>query len=480
MTAVEAPPDLTMLTIAETAALIRSSQMTASELTAACLDRIATYEPKLNTLITLAGEQALMEAETLDAEQRAGRLRGPLHGIPITLKDSIDTANLRTTGGSAVFKGRVPAEDAILVTRLRAAGAIILGKNNLNEFCIGNGQSSYFDRVRNPWELSHETGGSSSGSCAGVAAGLYPGAIGTDTGGSIRNPASWCGVVGFKPTNGLVPNRGTIPATPSLDVCGPIARSVEDTAIILNVIAGYDELDITSVEHATDDYVAALRQPVAGFRVGLPIGYFDMIEPEIATTIWAAIDTIKSLVHSVREKALPEGGAAMSLMPFGETYAWHEPHLKASRFLYSAKDQATLDALAGKKAEDYIRAKWALDLARRTVNRDLADIDVLVFPTVHTMASKLMTQTQPAKDPARGKDALYDAGLFNVLGLPALSLPCGFGKSGLPIGLCIAGPRFSEGRILALAHAYEQATAWHTRRPSLSPEMDVPPIPTQV
>ena len=255
--------DLSALSLSEAARRIRAGQTTASELVAACLARSVVYEPKLNTFITLASDLAVHEARAMDAEQRAGKLRGPLHGLPISLKDNIDTSQIRTTGGAPFLKSRVPAEDSTVVARLRAAGAIIIGKNNLNELAMSDGANSYYGRVRNPWALDHETGGSSSGSCAAVAADLVLGAIGTDTGGSVRNPACWCGVVGLKPTNGLVSNRGTVPLSPSLDTIGPITKTVEDAALVLQVMAGYDDLDITSLEHASEDYVVGARQRAA-------------------------------------------------------------------------------------------------------------------------------------------------------------------------------------------------------------------------
>jgi aspartyl-tRNA(Asn)/glutamyl-tRNA(Gln) amidotransferase subunit A len=226
----------------------------------ACLSRIDTYQPKLNASITVLRERELAQAAALDREQQAGKFRGPLHGIPVALKDNIDTAGVRTTGGSAVFDDRIPDEDAEVARRLTAAGAVVIGKVNLHEFAMGGtNATSYYGPVRNPWALDR---GSSGGSAAAVAAGMCYGALGTDTGGSIRIPAGYCGIVGLKATYGLVPIRGIIPLTLSLDHCGPMTRTVEDTAIMLNVLAGYDRLDITSVEHAKEDYVAAMRQPV--------------------------------------------------------------------------------------------------------------------------------------------------------------------------------------------------------------------------
>ncbi len=263
--------ELAFLTLTEASARIRSRSVTPTQLVTACLKRIDIYNPKINAFISVLHEQALAEAKQLDAEQKAGKLRSPLHGLPLALKDNIDTAGIRTTAGSAVFDDRVPAEDAEVARRLKAAGAITIGKANLHEFAMGGTSStSYFGPVRNPWALDRATGGSSGGSAAAVSTDLCFGALGTDTGGSIRTPASYCGVTGLKPTYGLVPIRGIVPLTLSLDHCGPIARSVEDAALMLNHLTGYDKLDITSVEHAKEDYVAGMKQPVGGLRLGIP------------------------------------------------------------------------------------------------------------------------------------------------------------------------------------------------------------------
>jgi aspartyl-tRNA(Asn)/glutamyl-tRNA(Gln) amidotransferase subunit A len=255
---------LAELTLAEASARLQAGTVTSVDLVNACLARIDVYNPKVKAFITVTREPALAQARVLDAERRAGKVRGPLHGIPIALKDNIDTAGVRTTAASAVFDDRVPAEDAEVARRLAAAGAVVVGKTNLHEFAFGGtSATSYYGPVRNPWALERNPGGPSGGSAAAVATDLCYGALGTDTGGSIRTPASYCSVVGLKPTYGLVSIRGIIPLTLSLDHCGPITRSVMDAAMMLNVLAGYDRLDIASVEHAPEDYVAALEQPVA-------------------------------------------------------------------------------------------------------------------------------------------------------------------------------------------------------------------------
>jgi aspartyl-tRNA(Asn)/glutamyl-tRNA(Gln) amidotransferase subunit A len=286
-----------------------------------------------------------------------------------------------------------------------------------------------------------------------------------------------CGVVGLKPTSGLVPNRGGIPLSPSLDAQGPMTKTVADTALILNVIAGYDPLDITSEDHPAQDFVAQMTQPVAGLRIGLPAGRFDQMQPEVAQAVWAAIDLLRTLVAEVKDVSLPPVGPAMSLIPFGETYLVHRESLKARRFLYSSKHRALFDGLADLKAVDFIEANNEMRLLRRTINSAFADFDLIVQPSLHVVARPLEHDPLPNPDMARAPGALFDAALYNVLGIPAVSIPCGFDSAGLPIGLCIAGPRFADGRVLALAHAYEQATPWHTRRPLLTPDMAVPPIP---
>ena len=448
--------------VAETARRVQAGSTTATAEVESALRRIAAGQPRFNAFISVFAERALAEAAVLDSEQRAGRLRGPLHGVALSVKDNIDTAGERTTGGSPVFQMRVPESDSIAIARLRAAGAIVIGKNTLNELAMSDGRQSFYGRVKNPWGLEHETGGSSSGSCAAVAASLVPAAIGTDTGGSVRNPAAWCGVVGLKPTSGLVPNRGTLALSPSLDTIGPITRTVEDAALLLTVMAGYDRLDITSENHPAEDYLEAMRQPVAGLRVARLLGHFDRLQPDVGTAIDAAIATIAMLVgRPIGEAALPDGGKAMALMPFGETYAWYRESLAAHRYLYSDVDRATLDSLADAKAADYIQANWEMQRLRRTVNDAFELVDLMVFPTTHVTAPVFVKDAPPDPNGARAQSALFDAGLFNVLGLPAISLPCGFDANGLPIGLCIAGPRFGEGRLLALANAFEQATPWH-------------------
>src|SRR5213594_4367211 len=311
------------LTLSEASARIKAGTITSAELVNACLSRIDLYNPKVNAFITITRDLALTQAKALDAEQRAGRLRGPLHGIPIALKDNIDSAGVRTTAASAVFDDRVPAEDADVARRLAAAGAIVGGKTNLHEFAFGGtSATSYFGPVRNPWALERNPGGSSGGSAAAVAADLCYGALGTDTGGSIRTPASFCGIVGLKPTYGLVSIRGIVPLTLSLDHCGPLSRTVEDAALMLNALAGYDKLDIASVEHTKEDYAVAMKQPVSGFRLGIPRApFFDLVDADVAKAVDEAIRVVSKMTKTMTDTMLP---STRDVTLPGETYAYHE------------------------------------------------------------------------------------------------------------------------------------------------------------
>ncbi|BCS31671.1 glutamyl-tRNA(Gln) amidotransferase subunit A [Luteitalea sp. TBR-22] len=471
-----AATELAWLSLADAAALVRSRKVSPVELTAACLDRIATYDPKLNAFITVTREAALAQAKVLETEAVAGRFRGPLHGVPVALKDNIDTAGVRTTAASAVFDDRVPKEDAEVVRRLTAAGAVMLGKLNLHEFANGGtSATSYYGPVRNPWALDRNPGGSSGGSAAAVAAALCYGALGTDTGGSIRTPSSYCGIVGLKPTYGLVSIRGIVPLVLSLDHCGPMTRTVGDAALMLQALAGYDRLDIASVEHAAEDYVSAARQSVKGLRVGVArVPFFDHLDTDVARAVDAALTTIATLTGtSPREVVLPSA-APGSLG--AEMYAYHEPLFTRMAQRYQIPTRRNLNGDRDARAADYIRGHWTVELIRRTIDDSFADVDLVVLPTRRRTPRTVDAALQREEKDVPRNPELENTGHFNVYGIPAISVPCGFTTAGLPVGLMIAGPRFSEGRVLALARAYEAATDWHTRRPALSPDTPVPPL----
>jgi aspartyl-tRNA(Asn)/glutamyl-tRNA(Gln) amidotransferase subunit A len=471
----QTPEDLARLTLAEASARIRSRTLTSAQLTEACLSRIGAYNPKLNAFITVLREQAMAQARELDAEQRSGRLRGPLHGIPIALKDNIDTAGIRTTAASAVFDERVPNEDAEVARRLKAAGAVLVGKTNLHEFAMGGtSATSYYGPVRNPWALDRNPGGSSGGSAAAVAADLCFGALGTDTGGSIRTPSSFCSVTGLKPTYGLVSIRGIIPLSLSLDHCGPITRTVEDAALMLQQLVGYDKLDIASVEHPTEDYLAAMKQAVSGFRLGVPRApYFDLLDPDVGKAVEEAIGALAKMTRSIKDVALPP---IRDINLNGEAYAYHEQYYTQGPGRYQIPTRRALQGGPNAKAAEYIQSKWRLDLLRRTIDDAFTDFDLVVLPTRRRTPRTIDASIKREESDKPRNPELENTGQFNIYGIPAISVPCGFTPTGLPIGLMIAGPRFSEGKVLALANAYERATEWHKRKPALTPDMKVPPL----
>jgi aspartyl-tRNA(Asn)/glutamyl-tRNA(Gln) amidotransferase subunit A len=468
---------LSGLTLAEASERIRTRAATPVDLVAACLARIDVYNPKLNAFITVMRDAALAQAKVLASEQRAGKLRGPLHGIPIALKDNIDTAGVRTTAASAVFDDRVPDEDAEVTRRLAEAGAIVIGKLNLHEFAMGGtSATSYYGPVRNPWALDRNPGGSSGGSAAAVAADLCYGALGTDTGGSIRTPASYCGIAGLKPTYGLVSIRGIIPLTLSLDHCGPMTRSVRDAALMLNVLAGYDRLDIASVEHPSEDYLAAIEQPVSGFRLGvLRAPFFDHLDEDVGRAVEEALRVLAKLTKSMKDAALP---STREVTLRGETLAWHEELIGRMAGRYMIPTRRNLQGAADAKASEYVRGRWKLELMRRTIDDSFRDMDLVVLPTRRRTPRTVEAAIEREETDVPRNPELENTGAFNVYGIPAISVPCGFTSAGLPVGLMIAGPRFSEGRVLALAHAYERETEWHRRKPPLTPDTPVPPLST--
>jgi len=478
------------LTIAEAGRRLRSGSLTATALTEACLERIQTYNPKINAYITVMREAALAQAARLDQEAKAGKYRGALHGIPIALKDNIDTAGTRTTGGSALFDDRFPDADAEVVRRLNDAGAVIIGKTNLQELAMGGSSAStYFLPVRNPWALDHIPAGSSGGSGAALIADMTIGALGTDTGGSVRMPAAYCSIVGLKATYGLVSIRGIIPRTYSLDHCGPMTKTVEDAAILLEAMVGYDKLDVASVEHPKENYHAALEQPVSGLRMGIPRApFFDRLEGEVAAAVEQAIGVLSKLTKSTKDVHLPNAGTFARTMLDGEIEAFHWDWYKRNAARYSLSQRRTIEAVqknlndtateaCSQKVVDYVLANWELIRLRKTIDDAFTEFDLVALPTMRVPPMTINEALAREEDPKpREPEETSNCPYFNTFGIPAISIPCGFTSSGLPIGLMIAGPRFSEGRLLALAHAYEKATEWHSHRPKLSPEMPVPEV----
>jgi aspartyl-tRNA(Asn)/glutamyl-tRNA(Gln) amidotransferase subunit A len=445
--------------ITQLALRLRQKDVSPVELTQACLDRIAKLNPALNAFITVTAESALAEARTAELEIARGEWRSPLHGVPIALKDIIDTAGTRTTAASALFEHRVPAENAEVVRRLRQAGAVLLGKNNLHE-CAYGGSSlvSFFGDMHNPANQAHIAGGSSGGSAASVAAGLCYAAIGSDTAGSIREPAALCGCVGIKPTYGRVSTRGVIPLSWSMDHLGPLTTSVADAAVVLQAIAGYDPLDPCSMDVPVADYVSATRQATSKLRVGIPRRYFyDELDHEVRAAMDKAVLRIGTLVTDVLELEIPV--SSDRTVQGAESYAYHAENVAKRPEMYQPETLRRIRSGENFSAAEYIRRRRELDEMRRSAQDFFANVDLLVTPTTPVPAPAI---ADLKKDPAALRPAelvlLRNTRPFNVWGLPAISVPCGVTKSGLPIGLQIAGPPWREDLVFRLAYAYEQAS----------------------
>jgi aspartyl-tRNA(Asn)/glutamyl-tRNA(Gln) amidotransferase subunit A len=453
------------LGISEAAELLRQKKISPVDLANACLDRIERLNPVLNAFITVTREGALAQARLAQDEIQSGHWRGPLHGIPIGLKDLIDTAGVLTTCGSALFADRVPTEDAFVVQRLKRAGAVLLGKQNLQEFAYGGtSASSHYGPVHNPWDPKHIAGGSSGGSAAAVAAGMCFAAIGSDTGGSIREPAAFCGVVGLKPTYGRVSARGVFPLSWSLDHVGPIC--VRDAALMLEAIAGYDALDPTCVDWPTEEYANAFKTDL---RVGMRIGiarqpFFADLDRDIERAINEAIEIIRGMSSEVMEVDLPSVPTGVQAP---EVYAVHKDYYANSPELYRPWMRERLAQAATADTGAYVADRFALERVRRTVNDVFAEVDLLITPTTPVPPITIKEASNMTPNPS-GEVWLRNTRPFNAYGLPTISVPCGFTSAGLPIGLQIAGPRFGEGRLLRFAHAYEQGTDWHKHMPTLA------------
>jgi aspartyl-tRNA(Asn)/glutamyl-tRNA(Gln) amidotransferase subunit A len=463
-------PDMTTLgTISQLAQRFLRRDVSPVEITRECLRRIENLNPRLNAFITVMAESALAEARSAEEEISRGQWRGPLHGIPIALKDLINTAGVRTTSASALHRDRIPTEDAEVVQRLRQAGAVIVGKNNLHEFAYGGSSLvSYFGDVHNPWDVSRIAGGSSGGSAASIPAVMAWAAIGTDTAGSIREPAALCGCVGLKPTYGRVSARGVIPLSTSLDHVGPLAASVEDAAIVLQAIAGHDPGDVTSAEVPVTDYVSDLKEGAKDLRVGVPRAYFfDDLDPEIASAMEHSMMGIATLVADVKEVRLEV--PADRKLQCAESYAYHAEDVAKNPEMYQAETLRRIRTGEKVTAAEYMQRRRELDAARRNIRDVFAEVDVLITPTTPISAPMIaeLRADPEALRPAELK-LLRNTRPFNVWGLPAISVPCGFTQSGLPIGLQIAAAHWREDLVLRLAHTYEQATAWHKRQCSLT------------
>ena len=458
-----------MLTsIVETGEWLRKREVSPVELTKYCLAQIEKLNPILNAFITVTAESALTQARAAEAEILRGNWRGPLHGIPLALKDLIDTAGVRTTAASALFKDRIPEEDAKVVRRLKDAGAVLLGKQNLHEFAYGGSSMiSHYDEVHNPWDPARIAGGSSGGSAASVAAGLCYGAIGTDTAGSVREPAALCGIVGLKPTYGRVSVQGVMPLSMSLDHVGPIARTILDAAVMLQAIAGNDAKGANSDDVPVGDYLA-IREQARPVRIGVPRKFFyEDLEAEVASAVEDALGVLRSLGNDLFEIEIDV--PTDRTLQAAESYAYHCEFVSKSPELYQPETLRRIRTGEGISAERKEQAARELKQVRSEIYKVFEDVDLLVTPTTPILAPAI-------DDLKRDPDVLRPCELVllrntrpaNVWGLPAISIPCGFTRAGLPVGLQIIGPHWREDRVLQLAYAYEQATAWHKRSPRLA------------
>jgi aspartyl-tRNA(Asn)/glutamyl-tRNA(Gln) amidotransferase subunit A len=452
--------DLASLTLKQVSDLIRTKALSPVELTQACLQRIEKYNSAFNAFITVTKDKALQAAREAETEIQRGRWRGPLHGVPIALKDNIDTAGIRTTGASQVFENRVPDTDAEVARRLKNAGVVLLGKLNLHEFAYGGSSTvTYFGTMHNPWGPDYVTGGSSGGAGIAVASDFCYAALGTDTAGSVRMPASHCGIVGLKPTYGLVSTRGVLVLSWSLDHVGPMCKTVEDAAMMMNVIAGYDELEPTSVDTPIPDYTRALKTSTSKLRLGIARKpFFDNLNPEVASAMDAAMKVLQKMTAGMTDVELPPPGNAATLWG-SEAYAYHKPWITQSPEKYQQGTRAQLQRTANANGAEYAQARRDLDLVRREIKKVFTKVDLLIAPTMKAPPALLS-----APNAAGGGNNNV---AFDMYGVPSISVPCGFTSNGLPIGLQISGAHFGEMNVLALAHAYEQATEWHKRNPKL-------------
>jgi len=462
------PAELSYLSITEASSGLRRKEFSPVELAQACLKRIESIDGNLHSFITVTADLALEHARKAEQELRAGTDKGPLHGIPIALKDLYAIKGIRTTCHSAVLQDWVPDHDATAARKLADAGTVLLGKLGMHEFAFGGPSvDAPFPAVRNPWNTAHIPGGSSSGSGAALSAGLCLGSLGSDTGGSIRTPSSHCGVVGMKPTYGRVSRRGVVPLSWSLDHAGPMARSVEDCAILLQAITGYDPNDPASANVPVPDFRAALKNGIKSLRVGVPrANWFNEnrgTDPETEGLFNDALKTLESLGATVVEidgQAFSLARKANQTILVAEAYAYHEKRFQQAPEKFGSSVRRRMLEGAFLSAADYITALRARTILNEKIRANFSRVDVFATPTVPRPPEAFQTM-----DPNEQNLRPSFTNPFNLTGLPAISLPCGFTKDNLPVGVQIVAQPFEESTALRVAYAYEQATEWHKRRP---------------
>jgi aspartyl-tRNA(Asn)/glutamyl-tRNA(Gln) amidotransferase subunit A len=462
------------LSAAEIARAVRGKELSPVEVTEAYLDRAQRLNPSLNAYITITGERALEEAKEIERRLMVGDVKGSLFGVPVAVKDQYLTRDIRTTCGSSLFSDFVPSEDAEVVTRLRESGAILLGKLNLSALAASEEDGLPWGKARNPWDLARHPGGSSTGSGVALAAHLCGASVGEDTAGSGRNPASWSGVTGLRPTYGRISRYGIMPVCWYLDSAAPMGKTVEDTALVLEAIAGYDPKDSYSSKRPVPHYTAQLDNPIKGLRIGvLSELNNDGVDPEVRKLLTDAVDVLRSLGAKVDEVSVPMmnfGGDLYMMLGFLEAYNVHARTLRAKPEGFAQLLRAWLRARALVPAALEKDVLSARSLLRRELLDTFRSFDLLLSPTTNTPApisqghitNKPMTHEMEA---AVSGWVNYCAG-YAMAAMPAISVPCGFTASEkpLPVGMQLGGPPHSEGRLLQVAHAYQQATTWHTRR----------------
>ncbi len=446
------------------------------------LAQIDALEPVLNSFITLLPDQAMAAARRAEQEIQAGRYRGPLQGIPLGLKDLYYVKGVRNTSGSRTLDDFYPGFDCTIATKFREAGAVLLGKLNMHQFAYGpTGENPDYGHMHNPWNPELIAGGSSGGSGSAVASGQCTLTMGSDTGGSIRIPSALCGLVGLKPTYGRLSRHGLTPLSWSLDHPGPMARTVEDCALVMNAVAGYDHNDPASANFDVPDFTRALTGDIAGLRVGVPKEYFEApLDPQVERAVRKAVEVLAGLGATVTEVSWPmfqQSGAISTTILMAEAAAYHANLVRTRGVQLSPPVRLRLEAGLFISAADYLQAQRARSLFCRQSLDLLREVDVLAGPTEPITAHRIGDTKAQVGDTVMGSiPALtqYTRG-FNLNGFPAITVPCGFSEDGLPIGLQLAGRLFDEETVLRAAHAYEQATDWHKRRPVLR-EAEGPPV----
>ena len=450
--------------VSEVAALIRSGDVSSIELTRLMLDRIEKMNGLLNAFITVTAESALAQAAKADSELASGHDRGPLHGMPVAIKDLIDTQGVLTTGGSKHYKNRVPESDATVVARLREAGAVMLGKTGLHEMAFGSTSiNPFFDAVSNPWKLDHHPGGSSGGSAVAVAAGLAYAALGTDTGCSVRQPAQCCGIVGHKPTFGLVSKAGVLPLVSSMDHVGPITRCVRDVGLVLQTIAGADHGDPLTLSGSVNDFLECLEEPIDGAVIGIPRDYFfEGGDFEVVDIVDKSLAVFSDLGAHLKEVKFPDCTPAYEAADatFSEIVDANGDALKEDPEGFSNEFRQRYRSVAQYRGKAYEAAQIYRQAFKSEVENVMQHCDVLATPTSTVAAAPI--QSQPSD---HAKERRKNCCIFNFTGQPSISIPCGFTQAGLPVGLMLTGGVLKDSTVLRFARAFELATPWHRRHP---------------